>query len=62
MLKKAFLLVNHVEDGVHRLIVCDAFRVVASHDTFQRVRCHHFLLLHHLVVSYHVEHHVWRHH
>ena len=43
-------LVNGVEDGLHRLVVGDALRVVAFNDTLQCIRSLYGLLLYDFVV------------
>ena len=43
-------LVNGVEEGLHRLVVGDALRVVALHDALQRIRSLDGLLLYDFVV------------
>ena len=43
-------LVNGMEEGLHRLVVGDALRVVALHDALQRIRSLYGLLLYDFVV------------
>ena len=43
-------LVNGMEEGLHRLVVGDALRVVAFHDALQRIRSLDGLLLYDFVV------------
>lgn len=43
-------LVYGVEEGLHRLVVGDALRVVALHDALQRIRSLYGLLLYDFVV------------
>ena len=55
-LEDAVFLIHHVEERVHRLVVGDALRVVASYDTPKFIRCDDGFLLHHFVVLNDVEH------
>ena len=55
-------LVNNIEDGCHRLIVGDAFRVVALHDAVQFIGGDDCLFLNHLVVMDDTQYDVGSHH
>ena len=57
-LQGAGLLVYHVEEGAHRLIVGDALGVAAAHDTMQLIGNDDLFLLHHVEVTYDVEYYV----
>lgn len=46
----AQLLVHHTEDGLHGLVVSNAFGVVAAYYAFQYIGCLHGLLLRYLIV------------
>ena len=61
-LHDAILLVHHMEVSRHRLIVRHTLRIRALHDALQRIRQHHIVLLHHLIVAYDVYHHIRCHH
>ena len=52
----AVSLVYYVEDGEHGLVVADAYRIVAFHDTPQFVRSFYGLLFYNFVVLDDVEH------
>jgi hypothetical protein len=53
------LLVYHIEDSLHWLIVGDALGIVALHNATQLVGCLNGFLLHHLVVADDIEHDFW---
>ena len=55
-LDDAALFVNEVEDGVHGLVVGDAFGVVASDDACKLIGSLDSFLLYDLVVAYDVKH------
>ena len=52
------LLVYHVEQRSHRLIVRDTFRIGTFHDAMELVRHLHLLLFHYLIVADDVQLHV----
>ena len=54
--------VHHMEVGLHRFVVGDAFGIVAFHDAAYLVRGADGFLLHHLEIVDDVEHHVGRNH
>lgn len=51
-------LVNDMEYSLHRLVVGDAFRVLAFHNAAKFIGDFNGLLLHHLIVLYDVKYHV----
>ena len=55
----ALVFVNHGENGLHRLVVRDAFGVVAFYDAVEFVGSFHLFLFHNLVVLDYVKHRVW---
>ena len=57
-LDNAVFLVYHMEDGLHRFVVCDTLGVVALYYALDNIRSSDWFLLHHLIVADDVKHHV----
>ena len=55
---RSLLFVDHLETGVHRLIVRDALRIVTFHDPDQLIGQGYRLFLDYLVVPYDIQYHV----
>ena len=60
-LKGSPFLAKKMEARLHRLVVGDAFMIVATDNAHELFRHLHLLLLHHLVVTNHAERNVWCH-
>ena len=60
-LDDAMFFVHNIEDSVHRLVVGDAFGIIAFHNSPQLIRSLDGLLLYNLIVADNVEHYLGSH-